>query len=217
MTILHQVDTRQGAFTSFVSASAVSCDELPRIRANADALKAKAMQLTDAWEGVMFALSPKELENIAVALGFDETVAKQIHKEVQALGYAKTQGSAGAASLATYHIMDAAFLALRGCTEFSTALGSFGDHNLQSVLDSNRDVFERVRKALPDHASRMNFKPETAAAVLRSFGANVSADLLYELAPKYGTPTVVDLEGRRGVSAQFIRCVTLTLAASLRN
>jgi hypothetical protein len=215
MATLHQLDTLRPDFSVCISASSVRRDELPRIRANAKALRAKAMQLTDAWEGVMFALSSKELENVAVALGFDEGVAKEIHREVQALGYAQSQGHAGAASLATYHALDVTFLALRGATDFDNALGGFGDHNLQAVLDAHRDVFKRIRDALPEHASRMNFKPETAAAVLKSLGANVTADLLYELAPKYGTPTVVDVEGRRGVSVQFIRCVTLTLASSL--
>jgi len=61
----------------------------------------------------------------------------------------------------------------------------------------------------------MNFKPETASAVLASLGAKVSPELLYELCPKYGTTTVIDLEGRKGVTTEFIRCVTLTLGSTI--
>ena len=61
----------------------------------------------------------------------------------------------------------------------------------------------------------VNFKPETASAVLGSFGADISADKLYEMASKHGTSSVIDVEGRRGVSVEFIRSTTLTLATAL--
>jgi hypothetical protein len=201
--------------TAVVAAPAVRIDALANISANAEAIKAKAMELTDSWAGVMFALSPEELEDIAVALGFEPSVARMIHREVSMLGYAHTQGKTDSGSIATYHALDVTFMALRGLTDYDNALAGFGDHNLKEVLDANRDMFRRVQDALPGHAARMNFRPETAAAVLRSFGAQVSSDLLYELASKYETTSVVDIEGRRGVSVEFIRCVTLTLASTL--
>jgi hypothetical protein len=200
---------------SFVAASAVGIDAVGNIRANAPAIRAKAMELTDAWAGVMFALSAEELETIAVALGFGHSVAEKIYSEIRALEYAHMQGIAGSASIATYHSLDVTFMALRGLTSYDDALASFGDHNLQVVLDAHQETFQRIRQALPEHAARMNFRPETAAAVLAAFGANVSPDLLYALAPKYGTTSVVDIEGRRGVTVEFIRCVSLTLASTL--
>jgi hypothetical protein len=200
---------------SFVAASAVGIEAIGNIRANAAAIRTKAMELTDAWAGVMFALSPQELETIAVALGFGQSVAENIYSEVRTLEYAHTQGMTGTASVATWHALDVTFMALRGFTNYDEALASFDDHNLQAVLDAHQETFQRVRQALPEHAARMNFRPETAAAVLAAFGAKVSPDMLYALAPKYGTKSVVDVEGRRGVPVEFVRCVTLTLASTL--
>lgn len=212
---MHSEFANSGGGAAVLAAPAVGIEALANIRANASAIKAKAMELTDSWGGVMFALSPDELKKIAVALGFDQTVAAKIPGAIRVLEYAHTNGSAGRTSISTYHLLDVTFLALRGLSEYDSALAGFGDHNLEMVLDANQDTFQRVKTALPEHAARMNFNPETAAAVLRSFGADVSADLLYELASKYGTTSVIDIEGRRGVTVEFIRCVTLTLASTL--
>jgi hypothetical protein len=200
---------------TFVPPPAVKIDAISNISANAEAIKAKAMELTDSWAGVMFALSAEELNNIAMALGFDSSVAGSIHREIRALEYAHIQSKFSSSSAATYHALDVTFMALRGFSDFDNALAGFGDHNIQEVLDENQEMFLRVRQSLPEHAARMNFKPETAAAVLRSFGAQVSPDLLYQLASKYDTTSVIDIEGRRGVTVEFIRCVTLTLASTL--
>jgi hypothetical protein len=77
---------------NFVGASAVGIDAIGNIRANAAAIRAKAMELTDAWAGVMFALSSEELETIAVALGFGQSVAEKIYSEARTLEYAHVQG-----------------------------------------------------------------------------------------------------------------------------
>ncbi|KMW72524.1 hypothetical protein TI10_13805 [Photorhabdus luminescens subsp. luminescens] len=198
-----------------ISSEMVSQNELCRISDNADAIRAKAMELTDSWEGVMFALSEEELENIALALEFSPDVAGKIHNKLKTLRYAKIQSQAGPSFIVTYHILDVSLLALRGVTCFDNALSHVNDFNLQSILNENQDTFQKIRATLPEHAARMNFKPETAAAVLKALGANISPDLLYELCPKYGTSSVIDLEGRRGVTTEFIRCVTLTLGTTL--
>jgi hypothetical protein len=197
-----------------VAAPAVGTDALANISANAEAIKAKAMELTDAWGSVMFALSPGELTEIAMAVGFEQAVAERIHAEIRALEYAHTKGAAGSSSIATYHSQDVTFLALRGLTDYDRALARFNDDNLEAVLDAHQDAFRRILVALPGHASRMNFGPEIASAVLSAFGAQVSPATLYSLASKYHT-SVVDIEGRRGVTVAFIRCVTLTLASTL--
>lgn len=201
--------------TAVIAAPAVGIGALANISANANAIRAKAMELTDSWAGVMFALSPEELEDIAMALGFEQSVARKIHYEIRGLEYAHTTGKSISGPITTYHALDVTFMALRGFEDYDNALAYFGDHNLKDVLEANQDTFQRVKQALPEHAARMNFKPETAASVLRSFGAQVSPDLLYDLASRYDTTSVVDIEGRRGVSVEFIRCVTLTLASTL--
>ncbi|MGS0627822.1 MULTISPECIES: hypothetical protein [Photorhabdus] len=198
-----------------ISSAMVSQNELCRISNNADAIRAKAMELTDSWEGVMFALSAEELENIALALEFSPDIADKIHNELKTLQYAKIQSQVGPSFIATYHVLDVSLLALRGVTDFDNALSHVNDFNLQSFLNENQYTFQKIRAALPGHAARMNFKPETAAAVLKALGANISPDLLYELCPKYGTSSVIDLEGRRGVTTEFIRSVTLTLGMTL--
>ncbi len=200
---------------NFVSAPSVKPDDLKRIAQRGREISAKAMELTDAWEGVMFQLTPAELTQIATALGFNPQTAEGIHPEICALSYATTLSHAGKTAIATYHSLDVTFLALRGFANFDRALSPYSDKNIEWVLEAHQDTFRRIRKSLPEHAARMNFKPETASAVLRSFGAEVSADKLYELASKYGTSSVIDVEGRRGVSVEFIRSVTLTLATVL--
>ncbi|MFC3394250.1 hypothetical protein [Brenneria rubrifaciens] len=212
---MQNVTGQSAISTRVLNAAIVSKNELSRISENADAIRAKAMELTDSWEGVMFALPSEDLERIALALGFTPEVAENIHNEIRSLGYAKTQSMAGPASIATYHASDVSLLALRGVTDFDNALSHVNDSNLQQLLNDNQDTFQRIRNALPEHAARMNFKPETAAAVLKSLGANISPDLLYEICPKYGTSSVIDLEGRRGVTTEFIRCVTLTLGTTV--
>ncbi|MDR6295028.1 hypothetical protein [Pantoea dispersa] len=212
---MHNVTSQSSTSSNVINASIVSQNELSRIQDNADAIRAKAMELTDSWEGVMFALPPGDLEKMALALGFTPDVAEKIHQEIRSLAYAKTQSLTGPAAIATYHASDVSLLALRGVTDFDNALSHVSDSNLQQLLNDNQETFQRIRDALPEHAARMNFKPETASAVLASLGAKVSPELLYELCPKYGTTTVVDLEGRKGVTTEFIRCVTLTLGSTV--
>ncbi|MBF2714320.1 hypothetical protein [Agrobacterium vitis] len=214
MSRIHGMENVVGA-ESIIAASIVDADALRKIPENADGIKAKAMELTDSWAGVMFALTPEELTTIAVAVGFSQNVAEKIHGKISALNYATTQGAQGRWSIATYHSLDVTLMALRGVESFDDALASFNDSNVRKVLDANQETFQRIKQSLPAHAARMNFKPETAAAVLAAFGAEVSPDLLYELATKYDTTSVIDLEGRRGVTVEFIRSVTLTLASTL--
>lgn len=212
---MHNVTSQSSASSNIINAAIVSQNELSRISVNAAAIRAKAMELTDSWEGVMFALPAEDLENMALALDFIPDVAEKIHNEIRALGYAKTQSLTGPVSIATYHASDVSLLALRGVTDFDNALSHVNDSNLQQLLNDNQETFQRIRDALPEHSARMNFKPETASAVLAALGATVSPELLYEICPKYGTTTVIDLEGRKGVTTEFIRCVTLTLGSTV--
>ncbi|PHM38473.1 hypothetical protein [Xenorhabdus innexi] len=198
-----------------MTAAMVKQSDLRRISDNADALRAKAMELTDSWEGVMFALPPEYIEKIALTLGFIPEVASQIHHEIKSLNYATIQSQAGSESLATEHNMDASFLALRGVTDFDHALSHVNDANVEKILDENQDIFQKIRHALPDYKALMNFRPETASAILKSLGADISPELLYKICPKYQTTSVVDLENRKGVSTAFIRCVTLTLGTTV--
>jgi hypothetical protein len=191
--------------------------DIARMRDNAGNLKKKAMQLTDSWEGVMFSLTKEIIECVALAVGFEPVVAENIHSEITALNYAKSSSkSAQGISMATWHSADASMLTLRGIKDLDTAFSAYNDGNLMAVLDANQDTFQRIISALPDYAAQMNFKPETAANVLKAFGADVSADLLYEIAVKYnGATSCIDIEGRRGINVAFIRAMTLTLVATL--
>lgn len=208
-----QINTTQVG--NFIGATSVKPDHLKRIAQREQEIAAKAMELTDSWEGVMFQLTQEELTKIALALGFNQSTAEGIHEQIRALAYATTLDATSRAAIATYHALDVTFLALRDFANFDRALASFNDENVEGVLDSYQDKFQRIRASLPSHAARMNFKPETASAVLRAFGAEISADKLYALASKYGTSSVVDVQGRRGVTVEFIRSTTLTLAAAL--
>lgn len=211
------VHTNSKDHGNFVGATSVEANDLKRIAKRGQEIAAKAMELTDSWAGVMFQLTPEELTRIAIALGFSQPVAEGIHQEICKLAYATKLDGRGTAAIATYHSLDVTFLALRDFASFDRALAPFDDDNVEWVLDAHQQTFQLIRASLPEHAARMNFKPETASAVLRSFGAQISADKLYELASKYETSSVIDVEGRRGVTVEFIRCTTLTLAASLTN
>jgi hypothetical protein len=199
----------------FIGATSVKPDHLERIAQRGREIAAKAMELTDSWEGVMFQLTQEELTRIALALGFNQATAEGIRDRICALAYATTLDAKSREAIATYHSLDVTFLALRDFANFDQALAPYNDDNVAWVLEAHQDKFQRIRESLPSHAARMNFKPETASAVLRAFGAQISADKLYELASKYGTSSVVDVEGRRGVSVEFIRSTTLTLASAL--
>ncbi|CCW29374.1 conserved hypothetical protein [Xenorhabdus nematophila F1] len=133
-----------------IDAEMVSQNELRRISDNADALRTKAMELTDSWEGVMFALLPEEMENIALALGFSPEVSGKIHHEIKSLNYAKIQSLKGSESLATKHNMDISLLALRGVTDFDHALSHVNDTNLEEILDDNQEIFQKIRNAKPE-------------------------------------------------------------------
>ncbi|MDC9593124.1 hypothetical protein [Xenorhabdus sp. IM139775] len=198
-----------------IDAEMVSQNELRRISDNADAIRAKGMELTDSWEGVMFALLPEKMENVALILGFIPEVSSKIHHEIKSLAYAKIQSLKGSESLATMHNMDISLLALRGVTDFDHALSHVNDTNLEAILDDNQDIFQKIRTAFSSYETQMNFRPETASAVLKSLGANISPELLYKICTKYHTTSVIDLENRKGVSTEFIRCVTLTLGTTI--
>lgn len=213
---MENVFLKHGINVNFVRPPAVIESDIRLIEENASVISKKAMELTDSWAGVMFVLSQEVVENVATAVGFDISVAKNIHKEIKKLRYATTESQATFNEpLATWHAIDATLLVLRGATNLDHALSDFSNENIQSILDAHQDVFQRIREALPGYTAQMNFNPETASAVLRSFGADISSDMLYALSSKYGTTSCVDLEGRRGVSSDFIRCVTLTLAYAL--
>lgn len=164
----------------------------------------------------MFKLRPEVVNRVAIAVGFAPEVAEGIHDEIVGLNYAKVESNAAPYSMATWHSADATFLTLCGLENLDNAFAAYSDENLLEVLDANQDVFQRILKALPDYAHEMNFLPETCAKVLQAFGSTVSADLLYNVASKYGTSSCIDLEGRRGVNAAFIRSVTLTLVSTLK-
>ncbi|WP_340609281.1 hypothetical protein [Xenorhabdus bharatensis] len=212
---MHVSTDQKSTSPHIINAEMVSLHDLHRLQGNADALRAKAMELTDSWEGVMFAMLPEYLEKIALTLGFVPEVASKIHHEIKSLNYAKIQSQAGSESLATEHNMDVSFLALRGVTDFDHVLSHVNDSNLEKILDENQEIFQKIRHALPEHKALMNFSPETASAVLKSLGAEISPELLYRLCPKYHTTSVIDLENRKGVSTAFIRCVTLTLGTTV--
>lgn len=59
---MHNVTSQSSTSSNVINAAIVSQNELSRIAENADAIRAKAMELTDSWEGVMFALPPGDLE-----------------------------------------------------------------------------------------------------------------------------------------------------------
>ena len=81
----------------------------------------------------------------------------------------------------------------------------------------DKDLFETLMNVMPDYTQRLMFSPEVAATVMSTLGANVSADTIYDLAWRYGGQVTKDLDGRRGVSTQFIRSLTLTIAARLES
>jgi hypothetical protein len=111
--------------------------------------------------------------------------------------------------------MDAAVMTLRGATRVGAPTG-IDDRNIEDFLETHRPLFDMVMTVMPHYTSRLMFSPEVAATVMASLGIGLSADKIYQLGASYGRQVTLDIEGRRGVSTQFIRALSLTVAASAR-
>lgn len=196
--------------------SAVTPKDMARIDAYSKPLMSKAMQLTDAW-GAMFVMEEEYLRAIALALGFEDEVVSTLYEKARGLKYVVEKGTSITPDRAvfTWHGPDATFLVLRGFNDPGSAFASINDSNLEKILVEHVGLFTKIMQTLPPYTRFHMFSPEVARNVIGSFGANLTPDLLFSLAQKLGGNVTVDLEGRRGISAQFIRSVTLTLCAAI--
>ncbi|MEU5429429.1 hypothetical protein AB0H73_28090 [Streptomyces olivoreticuli] len=189
---------------------------LSYLRDEADGLGKKAMELTDSWGQAMFILDRETVERLFSVIGFSEDVVSGVYDGVCDIAYVKhnVSGEPDRAEF-TYHALDAACLVLRGFTDLGAALDEVDDGNAEKLIAEERPLFDRIMDSLPDYCRNLMFSPEVAARVVTSLGGDVSADKLYELAWQFGGQNTKDLEGRRGVSTQFIRAFTLTLSATV--
>ncbi|MCC3770436.1 hypothetical protein [Streptomyces sp. UNOC14_S4] len=189
---------------------------LSSLRSEAAGIGKKAMELTDSWGQAMFILDRETVERLFRVIGFSADVVSGVYDGVRDIAYVehKVSGEPARAEF-TYHALDATCLVLRGVTDLGSALGEVGDGTAEKLITEERALFDRIMGSLPDYCRHLMFSPEVAARVIASLGGHVSADKLYELAGKFGGRSTRDLEGRRGVSTQFIRAFTLTLSATV--
>jgi len=189
---------------------------LNRLQVCSDDLCRKAMELTDSWGQAMFILCPATVQKIFSALGFRNEVCTRVYDAVRALSYVdhRQEGKPNQSEM-TWHIVDAACMTLRGVVGLGSAMASINDETVEDFLQNNAELFQQLMKAMPDYTAYLMFSPEVAATVVASLGGNLSADKIYELAFTHGGQVTKDLEGRRGVSTQFIRSLTLTISARI--
>ncbi|MEC4016372.1 hypothetical protein [Streptomyces sp. H27-D2] len=194
----------------------VEMGALAYLRDESSVLAAKAMELTDSWGQAMFILDRETVERIFSVIGFSHAVVAGVYDGVRDIAYVEHKVTDEPTRPEfTYHALDAACLVLRGFSDLDKALVEVHDDNAELFLDQQRGLFDRIMESLPDYCGNLMFSPDVAARVVSSLGGNVSADKLYELAWKFGGQVTLDLEGRRGVSTQFIRAFTLTLSTTV--
>jgi hypothetical protein len=204
------------AETSIEPTRQVDVEALNRLKVHAAEVSAKAMELTDSWGQAMFILDPLTVEQVFTALGFSGPVSTHVYEAVRSLGYVRREelGTAPRNEF-TWHAMDAAVMTLRGATRIGASTG-IDDENIDDFIETNRPLFSTVMSVMPQYTSRLMFSPEVAATVMASLGIALSANKIYQLGVIYGGQVTLDLEGRRGVSTQFIRALSLTISASAR-
>lgn len=190
----------------------VDVRNLELFRVNSEDLTGKAMELTDSWGQAMFILDSQLVERIFSVLGFSKAVSKEVYNSLLSLEYVRTKNEK---PVVTWHILDAACLTLRGFTGLGSALSEIGDENIDDFLESNIDLFEGLMGAMPEYTQNLMFSPDVASLVVATLGGKISASKIYDLASTYGRQRTRDLEGRLGVSTQFIRSLTLTICAKL--
>lgn len=194
----------------------VGLDGLKRLNTYARGLKSVAMELTDAWGAAMFIMDPQLVEDVFFAVGFSKAVSSAVFESVRALSYVQhKQQGAPPQSEFTWHGADGTVLTLRGCKDLRSAMVAVDDDTVEAYLVANRALFDKIMGTVPEYTRHLMFSPEVAERVLATFGAKVTADRIYDLAWRYGGQVTEDLEGRRGVSTQFVRSLTLVLSAKL--
>jgi len=194
----------------------IRAEDLWRLTDEAPSLAKKAMELTDSWGEAMFVMDRETVEKLFATLGFSAEVVSGVYEGVRGIGYVQhDRQNLPTTSQFTYHALDAACMVLRGIPDLDTAMASVDDQNADLFIENGRDLFHRVMDALPSYCQNLMFSPEVAARVVGSFGGRVAPDTLYDLAWKFGGQVTRDSEGRRGISTQFIRAFTLTIAATI--
>ena len=202
--------------TTNATADEVSAQDLRLLEIHAADVKSKAMELTDAWGQAMFILDRSFVEEVFDTLGFRPEVVTSVYDGIRSLGYVEHQRrDEDVEHEVTWHAVDATCLTLRGVVGLETAMATIDDMSVETLLNEHHALFVSLMAVMPDYATNLMFSPEVASTVLATFGAYVSADKLYSLAATYGEQVTLDLEGRRGVSTQFLRSLALTISARI--
>ena len=194
---------------------AVTEKDLPNIQANSKKIASKSMELTDTW-GAMFVMDDQELKNVGRTLGFSEKVCDGLHKEGVGLNYVnhKANGRPDQPKF-TWHGGDSIFLTLRGFNDLDHAMQGVTDETLETHVRNNSRLIESLMEAMPAYARNHMFSPEVAARVLGAFGATVTPNTIFELGLQR-SGVCQDLQGRQGIPTQFIRALSLSLAAKVQ-
>ena len=194
----------------------VTTSDLTRIDEHAHIIRSKAMELTDTWGGAMFIMDPERCQLLFRTLGFSPEVASEVYQRAYNLRYVQhTHADRPPTSAFTWHGPDVTVLVLRGFVEPGKAFAAVTDQTGRSYLVRNLQLFQEIMGALPEYASNLMFSTRIARDVLRTFGASLNEDTLFDLALEFGGQRTMDLEGRRGVATQFVRAFTLTLSATI--
>jgi hypothetical protein len=194
----------------------VRIEDLARLDTHAKDVMAIAMKLTDSWGQAMFIMDGTYVAKLFSVLGFSKDVSDAVYEHVRKLGYVnhKIAGEEPRYEF-TWHITDAACMTLRGAVGLGQAMSSVTDANIEQTLLASKGMFDALMDAMPDYSRNLMFSPEVAAVVMGTLGASVSADKIYDLAWRYGGQTTRDLDGRRGVSTQFVRSLTLAISSTI--
>lgn len=180
-----QIQTVQSSPTpvSLLSPSQINREGLRRIEEGAQAIRAKALELTDTWGGAMFIMEPERCRKLFQALGFATDVAAEVYQRAYELHYVKhIHASGDSTSAFTWHGPDATILVLRGFEEPGNAFAAVTDETAESYLQSGHALFNEIMRVLPEYASTLMFSTEVGCNVLGAFGASISEGKLFELA-----------------------------------
>lgn len=202
--------------TRLDSPSEVTPAELGRIDEHAHDVMAIAMKLTDSWGQAMFIMDGDYVAKLFTVLGYTQEVADAVYERVRNLAYVnhRIQDQADRTEF-TWHITDATCLTLRGAADLSKSMASVTDDNIEATLLASKGIFEQIMDVMPDYSRKLMFSPTVASVVMATLGSSVSAEKLYDLAWRYGGQVTKDLDGRLGVSTQFVRALTLTISATI--
>jgi hypothetical protein len=147
-------------------------------------LHRKVDQTRDAYFGFIFPINRDDFRAVANALNIPNEAAQVLHAKGTAFSTFQRTGRSGGRSI-TNHIFGASILALRG-KSLDTGLSSVTDRNLAEIVTANEDAVFEIAEARSSWFGRIFFPAAAFSNAIAVFGGKVKADVIYDLASKYG-------------------------------